>query len=399
MRVLIVTISAYGHLQPILPLAKALSDARHEVVIVTGSDLRPRAEAAGFTAFSAGISIGTAFERLAEIFSDQAYNRLEPAEILGWYLPHLFGEVLAPAMLNDLEPIVRNWRPDVILHDSWEFASPIAAASAGIPSISHTLGIRYDDPILAAVAAAVAPLWRQHGLAPDPTAGICRCLCLDITPPGFQPYESTSGHHRNFIRPLRPIAQPPVPGEVLPQWLEDRKQVPLVYMTLGTNTNTNVSMFRSVIDGLGNLDVDVLITIGFDRDHASIGPLASNIHVENYVPQSLLLPHCSAVICHGGAGSTLSALAQGLPLLILPQGADQYIIGDLVLAAGAGLVLAPAEVNPSTVRASVFALLNEPTRWVGAHRLQQEIAAMPGPDEAVHLIEEIASQKDSRMLK
>src|SRR5450755_2753841 len=51
-----------------------------------------------------------------------ACNRLEPAEILGWYLPHLFGEVMAPAMLDDLEPIVRSWRPDVVVHDSWEFA-------------------------------------------------------------------------------------------------------------------------------------------------------------------------------------------------------------------------------------------------------------------------------------
>src|SRR5579863_1715928 len=397
MRVLIVTISAYGHLQPVLPLAKALSDARHEVVIVTGPDLCPRAEAADFTTFSAGLTVGAAFERLAETFPDQAYNRLEPAEILGWYLPHLFGEVLAPAMLNDLEPIVRNWRPDVILHDSWEFASPIAAAEVGLPSISHTLGIRYADYMLAAVATAVAPLWRQHGLAPDPTAGLYRHLCLDITPPGLQPYEST--HDRDVIRPLRPVAQPPVPGEVLPQWLKQRRQVPLVYMTLGTNTNTNVSIFRSVIDGLGGLDVDVLMTIGFDRDPASIGAMASNIHVENYVPQSLLLPHCSAVICHGGAGSTLSALAQGLPLLILPQGADQYIIGDLVLAAGAGLVLAPAEVNPLTIRASVFALLNEPARWVGACHLQQEIAAMPGPEKAVQLIEGIASQYEVRMLK
>ena len=82
-------------------------------------------------------------------------------------------------------------------------------------------------------------------------------------------------------------------------------------------------------------------------------------------------------------------MARGLPLLILPQGADQYVIGDLVVAAGAGLLLAPPDVNPSSVRASVRALLGEPDRWAGARCLQREIAAMPGPEEAVHLIEEI----------
>jgi UDP:flavonoid glycosyltransferase YjiC (YdhE family) len=390
MRVLITSVSAYGHLQPLLPLAKALADAGHEVAIATGPDLRPRAEAAGFTAFDAGMAIGEAFERLAVLFPDQEYNRLKPSEILGWYLPHLFGEVLTPAMLGDLEPLARSWRPDVVLHDTWEFAGPIVAASAGIPSISQTLGLRIDDCILDLVAAAVAPLWRQRGLEPDPEAGLYRSLCLDSTPPSFQPYESA--RHRDVMRQLRPIAQPPVPGELLPQWIECRREAPLVYMTLGTNasTNSDISMFRSVIDGLSGLDVDVLITIGFGSDAASLGALASNAHVESYVPQSLLLPHCSAVICHGGAGTTLSSLALGLPLLILPQGADQYVIGDLVLAAGAGLRLAPPEVNPSTVRASMLALLNEPDRWEGAHRLQREIAAMPGPEEVVHLIEEVA---------
>lgn len=114
------------------------------------------------------------------------------------------------------------------------------------------------------------------------------------------------------------------------------------------------------------------------------------MHVEPYVPQSLLLPHCSAVICHGGAGTTLSSLALGLPLLVLPQGADQYVIGDLVLASGAGLLLVPADVNPSSIRAKILALLHEPTWWEGACRLQREIAAMPCPEEVVYLIEEVA---------
>jgi UDP:flavonoid glycosyltransferase YjiC (YdhE family) len=391
MRVLITSVPGYGHLQPLLPLANALIDAHHDVAIAIGPELRPRAEAAGFPAFDAGLAVGAAFERLAEQFPDQAYNRLEPAEILDWYLPHLFGEIFAPAMLGHLEPLVRSWRPDVILHEIWEFAGPLAAASAGIPSISQTLGLRFDDRLLESVAAAVAPLWEQCGLEPDPAAGLYRSLCLDITPPSFQRYESS--RNRTVIYPLRPITEPPVPGELLPQWIEHRWDVPLVYMTLGTNTgtNTDITMFRSVIDGLDNLDVDVLITIGFGKVPSSLGPLPGNVHVENYVPQSLLLPHCSAVICHGGAGTTLSSLARGLPLLILPQGADQYVIGDLVLAAGVGLLLAPPDVNPSTIRTNVLALLDDPVYREGARRLQREIAAMPGPEEAVHLIEEIAT--------
>jgi len=186
MRVLITSVSAYGHLQPLLPLAKALVKAGYEVAIATGPDLRIRAEAAGFTAFEAGMSIDAAFGRLAELYPDQPYFRLAPSEILGWYLPHLFGEVLAPAMLEDQESVVRSWKPDVVVHETWEFAGPIAAARVGIPSICQTLGLRIDDMILDSVAAAVAPLWEQHGLKPDPTAGLYRRLCLDTTPASLQ---------------------------------------------------------------------------------------------------------------------------------------------------------------------------------------------------------------------
>ena len=391
MRILITSVSAYGHLQPLIPLAKALVEARHEVAIAIGPDLRPRAEAAGFTAFDAGISTNAAFERLAVLFPDQPYNRLAPSEILGWYMPHLFGEVLAPAMLDDLELVVQSWKPDVVVHETWEFAGPIAAASAGIPSICQTLGLRIDDMILESVAAAVAPLWQQRGLKPDPTAGLYRTLCLDTTPPNLQDHESAES--RDVIHAMRPVAEPPIAGETLPQWIEQRRNVPLVYMTLGTNSSTNsdVSMFRSVIDGLEDLDIDVLITIGFGKDPATIGPLAKNIHVENYVPQSLLLPYCSAVICHGGPGTILHSLAHGLPLLILPQGADQYVMGERVLESGVGLRLVPGDVNPSSVRASVLALLEEISYKVNAYRLKREIAAMPGPDEVVHLIEEVAA--------
>jgi UDP:flavonoid glycosyltransferase YjiC (YdhE family) len=388
-RVLITAVSGYGHLHPLLPLARALSDAGHDVAIATGRELRPRAEAAGFEAYDAGMAPGAALERLPELFGDQVYNRLAPAEILGWYLPHLFGETFAPAMLHDLEPLVRSWRPDVVLHDTWELAGPIAAAGAGIPSVCQTLGLRIDGRILDSTAAAVAPLWRQRGLDPDPTAGIYRHLCLDTAPPSFNPYGAPGG--RDVLHQLRPIAPPPAPGELLPPWIEREREVPLVYMTLGTNTNSDASMFRSVIDGLSGMEVDLLVTIGFGRDPASIVSSAGNAHVEGYVPQSLLLPRCSAVICHGGAGTTLQSLALGLPLLILPQGADQYVIGDLVHAAGAGLVLPPADVDPSTVQANVVALLDEPAHRAGARRLQREIAAMPGPEEAVCLIEEVVA--------
>ena len=82
--------------------------------------------------------------------------------------------------------------------------------------------------------------------------------------------------------------------------------------------------------------------------------------MHRYVPQAALLPHCSAAVIHGGAGTMLGALAAGLPLLCLPQGADQYGNADRVVAAGAGLALVRDELAPQAVRAATRAVLDEP---------------------------------------
>jgi UDP:flavonoid glycosyltransferase YjiC (YdhE family) len=94
-------------------------------------------------------------------------------------------------------------------------------------------------------------------------------------------------------------------------------------------------------------------------------------------------------------GTTLASLAQGLPLLILPQGADQYDVAKRLLAVGAGRVLTPPEVNAAAIRANVLALLNEPSYRASARALQGEIATMPGPAAGVRLIEELVADEHS----
>lgn len=387
MRVLFSAVPGYGHVHPLLPLASAFANAGHEVAIATGPDLCQRVRAAGLVAFETGLSVSDAFERLARTYPDGEYNRLAVDEILGFYVPHLFGEVLAPAMLEDLEQLVALWSPELLIHDVFEFAAPVAAAQAGLPSISHSLGLHFSETVLRGTSAAVAPLWLQRGLAPDPSAGLYRHLCLDIAPPALR----SAIERWVRVQPLRPVPLPPLDSEHLPDWLHRRRDVPLVYMTLGTNTNTNLSVFRAVIDGVSDLDVDVLITLGFGAETTSLGSVPSNVHVAQYVPQSLVLPLCSAVICHGGAGTTLAAAAAGVPMLLLPQGADQYILSDLVVSAGACRRLRPSEVCPSAIRASVLSLLSERSYRDAAGRIQREIAAMPAPETvAAGLVEEVA---------
>ena len=57
---------------------------------------------------------------------------------------------------------------------------------------------------------------------------------------------------------------------------------------------------------------------------AMLGAVPDHVRVESFIPQAEVLPGCGAVVCHGGSGTILAALAHGLPVVCIPQGADQF---------------------------------------------------------------------------
>jgi MGT family glycosyltransferase len=216
---------------------------------------------------------------------------------------------------------------------------------------------------------------------PDPLAGLLRYLYVDICPPSLQNPELASVQTVQALRPV--VAAPPGP---LPDELSVLPDRPLVYVTLGTVYNRDLSVFATVLKGLRDAPVSVLLTIGRDNDPSALGPQPPNVAVHRYVPQAAVLPHCDAAVIHGGAGTMLGALAAGVPLLCLPQGADQHGNADHVVAAGAGSTLLREELTPGAVRAAVAALLDESGYRLAARRIAGEIAAMPTPGDALAAI-------------
>ena len=86
-------------------------------------------------------------------------------------------------------------------------------------------------------------------------------------------------------------------------------------------------------------DVDVLVTVGPEGEPAALGEVPDNVYVERFVAQSAVLPLVDLIVHHGGTGTVLSALEVGLPQLLLPQGADQFVNAEILTSAGAARAL------------------------------------------------------------
>lgn len=166
---------------------------------------------------------------------------------------------------------------------------------------------------------------------------------------------------------------------------------PTVYVTLGTVFNEALTTFRTILEGLKDQAINVIVTVGKGGDPAALGSYPSHVHVERYLPQTQLFARCDAVVSHGGSGTMLSALAAGLSLLSLPQGADQFRNAERCRNAGVGKALWPQEVSVEAVQRDVRALLDEPGFRAAAGQLSGEIAAMPAPAEVVVVLERLVA--------
>ena len=186
----------------------------------------------------------------------------------------------------------------------------------------------------------------------------------------------------------------PVAGADLPPWATYPQTAPLVYFTLGTVFNMESGdLFQRVLAGLRDLPINLIVTVGRDLDPAEFGSQPANVHIERYIAQAALLPHCHLVVSHGGSGSVMGALAHGLPMVLIPLGADQPLNGARCAALGVARVLDAVGATPQVVREAVVRVLEEPTYRQAAERLQAEIAALPTPNQVIRLLEQLVTRQ------
>ncbi|MBR8743256.1 nucleotide disphospho-sugar-binding domain-containing protein, partial [Nocardiopsis sp. MG754419] len=107
-----------------------------------------------------------------------------------------------------------------------------------------------------------------------------------------------------------------------------------------------------------------------------------------FAPLHALLPTCSAVVHHGGFGTTATATAAGVPQLVLPQQFDTALTCARLAEQGAAVLLDTASTDGARVRDTVERMLSEEGFSGRAARLRDEVRSMPSPNEVVPEIEE-----------
>lgn len=384
MRILFTFAGGTGHLDPLVPVARAIKAAGHAAVFAARPWMVPKVEALGFAALPAGSDEGLTPVRRPLLALDAEREERDMREG--------FARHIARERAVDLIAIAADWRPDVIVWEETDFAAPVVAERLDLPHAAVIVIAAGTFVRTGLVAEPLNELRAQYGLPPDPELVMLhRNLVLSPIPPGFRdptsPLPTTAHEFRPFsLGRSTPEGGPPWPGRLA--------DAPTVYFTLGTVFNMESGdLFSRILSGLQELPVNLVVTVGRDLDPLELGPQPANVHIERFIPQSVVLPHCDLVVSHGGSGSVVGALAHGLPMLLAPMGADQPSNAARCEALGIGRVLDVITAKPAEVRDAAALLLADPTYRSAAERIREKFAALPGPESTVPLLERLAADR------
>jgi UDP:flavonoid glycosyltransferase YjiC (YdhE family) len=343
-----------------LGVVRAVQRAGHEVLVATHAEFHPALASLELPGFEAGLSEQDLLAERLRRWPETA--DMPPRE----FAQRMFTDIAAPEMATDLASLVDRGWPDLILSEEGEYGGRLIGPRAGVPVVTHGWG---SPPTAAPPASAVVP----H---------------IDPCPPSLSGHGRVSSGWRLRYEVPRLVA----PSAETTSWVNDRRR-PLAYVGFGT-----VPLYRDhadvpqVLAALNATGFDTVCTVPDPTEPALCAAAGPDTRFEKFVSLPDLLPRCAVVVSHGGAGTTLAALAHGLPLLVLPQGApSQQRMANACAARGAARCLEAGDITAPRLRQQLAALLDDPRHRAAAKEVADELAAAPAADTIVELLTDLAA--------
>jgi MGT family glycosyltransferase len=416
-----------GHIVGPMVIARAVRERGHDVAIYTGETGRATVEREGFELFT-----------FRQVDEERAYENMRTLESRvqgvgprgGQQLLRTFREWLVetiPNQVADLEPVIDEWRPDVIMTDLSMWAPVVILwEKARLPVVAYQtlMGPLIPGPDAPPWGLGMAPpkTRRERALARTITAvtelagtGLRRRLDTFRRDHGLPPMGCTFNEFTGRL-PLylvgslaeldynrRDLPQTvhylgaciwrPPPDPETSAWLDAiPSERPWVHATEATLHYGDPIILRAAAHGLAEADVEVIMTTGRQRDpqRLDLGTLAPNMHLTRWLSHGELMPRCSVMVTAGGTSTILSSLQAGVPLVVVPTNWDKPDNARRVVEAGVGVSLAPQKCTPEGLRGAVEEVLVEPAYREAARRVAELLARAPGPPRAAELLEKLA---------
>jgi UDP:flavonoid glycosyltransferase YjiC (YdhE family) len=375
MRVLFTGVGAFGHVLPQLPLARAFRRQGHAVAIMVPQSMAPAFAAEDAEVLAAGADIPSILAELMRRTGVDPMTGMAPE-----VETEFFAGTRVDLSADESLAAARAWQPDLIVHDAYDLVAPLVAAALEVPAALFMVSpagsdadgrCGYSPEFVRAAGAAAAERYAARGLAPRPARWV-----LDVCPPALQQddWQAPGGW-----TPLRPEAHR-LPGGLPAPRLRPLTERPRILVTFGTVFGDPRTL-SPILRALSATGASLRVTLGLTTSVGDYDVDPDTVNFEPFAPLNELLTGIDLVVGAGGAGTTISALGAGIPMVLAPQGADQFVQAERACAAGAALQLPPNAAAAEAVADAVRTVLAESSFRDAAGKIADQVAAMPSPDE------------------
>ncbi|HWJ61147.1 MAG TPA: glycosyltransferase [Acidimicrobiales bacterium] len=415
-RFLLATWDGGGTIPPELGLAAELVDRGHEVAVLSDDTVEHDAAAAGaaFAPWQRAPQARARDEERALIRDWEVKSPLAQIRQIGDLL--LFG----PASLHaaDVADAISEHRPDVLIVDALLTGATAAAERSGLPTAAIAPNVNMlRTPGVPPMGSGLGPRSGPVGRARDAFlhrvtdalmgTGALNDARRDL---GLAPVRSLDESVRRADKvilltsaafdflPPHPDPQivyggiPIPPGERslpdwVPPWADDGR--PAVLLSLSTTYMHQEDLLQRLVDALGQVGCHALVTTGPGLRAHPLTRVPGNVHVVETAPHGAVLPHVDLAITHGGHGTLIRSLAQGVPVVVVPISRDQPDNAARVVHRHVGVSVSKRS-SPDAFAAAIGRALDDRSLRTRAESLAGELAPDLGAPKAVAALEELA---------
>ena len=403
MRVFQTLLAFSGNAPPQLALTRELVKRGHEVRVLAHRAARTRIEDTGaeFVAF--------------KTLPDLDLTRRETDSIRDWEARTALGGAKrmrdaviepVPEATREIFGLLDGWSADVVVFDWLFVGAAVAAEHAGIPAVAlvhcpYPLPARGAPPLFSGLKPMAGALGStrdrllnslmnrfsatglpvlnetraEHGLAPlphwnDQVLGT-RAIYV-MTAPELD-YSSRAELPAN-VRYVGPAFEP-FDSDWESPWPAENTD-PLVLISFSTSYMDQRRLAQRVLDAVAGLRVRALLTVGPALDTSELR-IPGNTHAVAFLAHRTVLPHASLVVTHAGWQTINAALADGVPLVCVPDARDQPDNAARVVVAGAG-VRVSKNSSPARLRRVIVSALDDQSLKHGAAVMAEALARQDG---------------------
>lgn len=171
-------------------------------------------------------------------------------------------------------------------------------------------------------------------------------------------------------------------------WTRPADAENVLLISLGSAYTRQPEFYSQCLAAYGNLPGwHVVLQIGKYTDLAELGDIPSNVEVHSWVPQRAILEQADAFVTHAGMGGCGEGLLAGVPMIAVPQGAEQFMNADQLVELGVARRIDTPEATAETLRAALNDLVTDAEVARRSARLRAGARAEGGTQRAADLIE------------